>query len=325
MFITSLPASAESLRDRCSRASCWPAAAIGVLSVFTSTAAISNARADEDDDDAAPAVAERTFVLSEQQFDQMMFGGQQVQVDNLGRAVAVAVEQGATNARKRMDSALATEIELVDRTCSLTDAQKKKLRLAGRGDIHQFFSRVSELRPKLTSAPLNQQEYVKLMAELQPLRMTPQSTTFSESSLFHKTLRRVLTDEQRIRYRAFEREQQVKMVESVLMNWDRAANGVKLSADNRRKFVDVLVEHGHLPPARCPYIHYIVLLEAGRLEEQLKPLLTEENWGKLQTQITQARSVEPQLRRMGHLPRLADDDDEDDAPAAIRNDEQLRP
>ena len=47
---------------------CWPAAAILVLSVFINTAAISEARAD-DDDDAAPAVAERKFVLSEQQFD----------------------------------------------------------------------------------------------------------------------------------------------------------------------------------------------------------------------------------------------------------------
>jgi len=83
-FITSPPGNAESQRDRRSRASCWPAAAILVLSVFINTAAISEARAD-DDDDAAPAVAERKFVLSEQQFDQMMFGGQLVQVDNAGR------------------------------------------------------------------------------------------------------------------------------------------------------------------------------------------------------------------------------------------------
>src|SRR5262245_38756941 len=36
--------------------------------------------------------------------------------------------------RKRLDAMLATRIQIVDRACSLSDEQQKKLQLAGHGD-----------------------------------------------------------------------------------------------------------------------------------------------------------------------------------------------
>ena len=45
----------------------------------------------------------------------------------------------ALTARARLKESLELYTEDVDRACGLSDAQKQKLRLAGRGDIERFF------------------------------------------------------------------------------------------------------------------------------------------------------------------------------------------
>lgn len=275
--------------------------------------------ADEDDEEAVIAPAARQFVLTEQQFDQMVFGSQLaaqrvqvVQQANGGQVMQVVqgnVAQSLVDFRKRMEALAATEIDVVDRRVSLTDVQKRKLKLAARGDIEQYISRVNELRPKLTAKPLDQLQYVELMRELQPLRMVQQSGIVGDTSLFRKTLRHCLTDEQCVRWQSLERERRRTAVESALLTWQRMPNGFMLTDESRRQFVEVIVEHGDLPETRNSYIHYVVLVEAGKLEDRLKPLVSEEVWDKLQKQITQARQIEASLRKSGQWPARAKDDD----------------
>ncbi len=309
MFCTTQTESVSAPCGRRFQGLCWRASVIVAMSLLVGSSALSLGHANDDEEVAA----ERPVVLSKQQFDQMVFGAssaQRIVVENGVQRVVVPIPNTEADARKRMDSAMQAEMQAIHAKCSLTEAQKKKLQLAGRGDIHHFFSRVSELRPKLTSKPLSQQQYVELTRELQSLRMATQLGTFGEGSLFQKTLRRALTDEQHARYRVLERERQVRMVESVVLNWDRMPNGIKLLAESRRKLVDVLVDHGHLPQTRSPYIHYIVLSEVRRLEDRLKPLLTEENWETLETQAAQAKQVEATLRSSGQWPVAPEDDEE---------------
>jgi hypothetical protein len=54
----------------------------------------------------------------------------------------------ASMARRRAESRLATQILDLDRACKLTDAQKTKLQLAGRGDIKRFFDCFEEFKRK---------------------------------------------------------------------------------------------------------------------------------------------------------------------------------
>ena len=289
---------------------------------------------EEDDDDAAPVVGQRSFMITEQQFDQMVFGGQQVvqkavvvprarvvrQVNGVqviefveAREVVqnMVVQSSIADFRKRMEANANVEIETVARHVLLTEAQKKKLKLAARGDVEQFITRAAELRPKLTSKPLDQPQYVALMRELQPLRMTQQYGVIGENSLYRKTLRHILTDEQRVRWQALERERQKTVIESAILTWERTANGVKIPVASRQKFVEVLVEYGDLPETRHSYINYVVLVEVGKLEDRLKPILHEDVWEKLRTQITQAKQIEATLRRSGQWPVRAADDDEE--------------
>ena len=70
------------------------------------------------------------FVLSDELFDQWAFGGRMT-----GNTI-----------RNKLDSLLTMQIEEIDRSCTLTEAQKNKLRLAGRGDMKRFLDRVEEKR-----------------------------------------------------------------------------------------------------------------------------------------------------------------------------------
>ncbi len=301
---------------------CWMVFAS--LSWLFITGSVVMGRDESDEEEAAPVVGERQFVISEQQFDQMVFGGQQmvqravvVPRANGVQAVEVVqnriVQSSLADFRKRMEAIAVAEIDVIDRRVPLTDAQKKKLKLAARGDVEQHVARAVELRPKLTTKPMNQQQYVELMRELQPLRMVQQTGIIGENSLFRKTLRHSLTDEQRVRWQALERERQRTVVESAILTWERTTNGVKIPVASRQKFVDVLVEYGELPETRNSYINYVVLVEAGKLEDRLKPILHEDVWETLQKQITQAKQVEAALRRSGQWPVRAADDDEPDS------------
>jgi hypothetical protein len=273
---------------------------------------------DAEEDEAEPVAAERQVVLSEQQFDQMVFGASsahRIIVENGVQRVAVPIPNTEESARKRMESALQAEMQAIHDKCSLTETQKKKLLLAGRGDIADFCSRVSELRTKCTAKAMSPQQYNEVIQELKPLRYVPQYGALSQSSLFRKTLRHLLNDEQLVRYRSLERERRVTLVEGALQNWDRTPNGVKLAAERRKQFITLLADHGQFPQGYSPYAQYIVLLEAARLEERLKPLFDDEQWRAFQTQLVVARRVEPTLRRMGQWPISPPSDDDGETPS----------
>src|SRR5690349_5070920 len=88
--------------------------------LFLALAAGVGAHAQEVDDDEPEVVqpARPGFILNEPQFAQWAFGA-----------------QDTSAVRSRLESFLTIKIEAVDRACGLTEAQKIKLKLAGRGDI----------------------------------------------------------------------------------------------------------------------------------------------------------------------------------------------
>lgn len=285
---------------RCSRMFFGPAVVLFWLNLAVGSAA---AACDDDEDEApAPAAAQQQIVISNQQFDQMMFAGRQTVVMANGvQQISVTGQPTATAYRERMSASAAAEIEAVDRRVSLNDAQKKKLKLAAKGDIAQFISRVDELRPKLTSKPLSQQEYVEILRELNPLRMSQQYGIISENSLFRKTLRRTLTDEQRVLWQALERERQKTIIEAALIQWNahQAVVGVKLTGESQQKLTELILDHGRMPLSVGPYGQYIVVLEANLLRDRVKPLLSVEEWDRFDWKVGQAKRFVPTLESYG--------------------------
>ena len=149
------------------------------------------------------------------------------------------------------------------------------------------------------------------MQRLQPLQMSGQFGSIGENSLFRKTLRRTLTDEQRVRYQAHERERRAAIIETALLNMERVANGLKLTGETRRQFVELVLENGRVPQNVGGYGQYIVLLEANQLRKRVKPLLTEAEWEKFEWQVGQAKRFVPTLESNGlWTARRINDDDE---------------
>jgi hypothetical protein len=138
-------------------------------------------QAQEDDDPDQEAPPQPMIMVPRKVFDQLVFGS-------------------AGNDASRLawlDTRLKTRIELADRESRLTDSQKEKLRLAGRGDIKRFLDRVAKECGEPGGSDMvgmSREEYVKFRNELQALRDTYHAGPFYGDSLFSKALRTIRAD-----------------------------------------------------------------------------------------------------------------------------------
>ena len=79
-------------------------------------------------------------------------GVQPVWTDEMFDQWVFQQSRNVAEARRRLDCMLALRIEEVDRAAQLTDAQKQKLRLAGKGDMKRFFARYETVKKKFQLA-----------------------------------------------------------------------------------------------------------------------------------------------------------------------------
>jgi hypothetical protein len=93
---------------------------------------------------------------------------------------------------------------VVDQVCRLTEAQKQKLCLAGRGDVRSFFDHLDELATQYQLARNDVEKVKRLTQEAQSLSRHLASRVFGDSSKFAKVLKALLTVEQMARYQPFE-------------------------------------------------------------------------------------------------------------------------
>jgi hypothetical protein len=231
----------------------------------------------------------RMAVLNDNIIDQWLFNG----VNNVNNS-----------SRSRFESLLKLQVADVGRTCGASEAQQKKLELAGRGDIKRFFDSIEEVKRKHT--PLKNDAVVinQVNQEIQPLRLSVSSGPFGESSLFAKTLRKILTEEQAARYAAEVRERKLfrhrAKIDLLIKQIDHALG---LSAAQRERFSELLVEQTR--PARIagPYDTQVLMLQVAKLpESQLKPILDDAQRRTLSQILDQVKLMEVFLDRNGYVP-----------------------
>lgn len=169
------------MTSRCPAIRQWREFSMAVLALagmlLSGTVALAQ---DDDDDPPAEALLARgqvqNFEMPENQFDQWVF-------QNFPTAAA---------ARKKLDQMLELQMDDVDRACQLSEVQKKKLQLAGRGDMMQFFEQVEVVRKKFLLVRKDQQKFNEIWQDISPLQMKFQAGLFSDDSFYHKTLRNML-------------------------------------------------------------------------------------------------------------------------------------
>jgi hypothetical protein len=125
--------------------------------------------------------------------------------------------------RRTLESLLTLQVESAARTCGLSDIQKKKLELAGHGDVKRLARGVEELKEKFREVGQDQKKFNEIAQEVSLLQTKMNSEVFGESSLYRKTLNETLDRDQAARYeqadlerRRFRYEAKIEMFMSSL-------------------------------------------------------------------------------------------------------------
>lgn len=208
----------------------------------------------------------------------------------------------AQMARQRLDSHLTVHLDEVQRACQLTEAQKSKLRLAGRGDIKHFFDRYETVRrtfkPINQNAPDFQEVWQKFWQSISPLQVSLQGGLFEADSLFEKSLPSTLTPEQKARFDALLNErrqfQYQNAIDNVVHSLDQVA---RLTQAQRLRLTEFLVKETKPPSRFGPNDNYYLLWQLGRLPEaKLHGLFDDVQRKAIEPQLTQAQGVAASLR-----------------------------
>lgn len=257
-----------------------------VLSMIVGMGTVTQADDDDDPPDEVAAQAAR-FEMPENQFESWMF----------------QTLPNASAARAKLEKLLALHTQDVDRACQLSEAQQKKLQLAGRGDIKRFFERVDVVRRKFLLVRKDQNKVNEIWQDIQPLQLIFLSGLHGSDSFFRKTLRNILDDRQFEDYSRLARERQlfqyrakVELVVSVL------EGGLPLRDEQRQRFITLVVEHTKPPLRYGQQDYYIVMWNISKIPEAtLKPLFDEAEWKALNRQFAQVRGMEQWLKQNGAI------------------------
>ncbi len=245
---------------------------------------------------AGPVIARKN---NEMQLDSFVFG-------NLGAGSA-----GAT--RSQFESQLTLHIEELARSVELLPPQKKKLLLAGRGDMKRYFDRIEEVRQKYLSDPNFQfnTQVQQIWRDLQPLQTSYNSGLFGEGSLFAKTMRVMLTPDQARKVEEVERERML------FHYWSRVDLGLELlscevgfTEDQYARLIELLRAETR-PPRKMArqFDVYVVVYQLGHIpEKKIRPIFEDYQWPLMARALQQGRALEPLLRQQGFEP------DEPEAP-----------
>ena len=211
--------------------------------------------------------------------------------------------------REHFEKVLDEQILALDAGYSLTDTQKRKLSLAGRGDIRQYGERLEDLSmPRGEIREGDRQVMAALEKQMHELAVfQSQSDPFGDESLFQKTMRGILTPGQLADAAYLTSACQVA---AHIASWDELTKGIKLTPEIRHKLA-WLVATKSTPPrghSRDPY--YVVLLQLAYLKDEVRPLFSKAEWPAIERELEQARGLEPYLRKIGVWPVRGPADDD---------------
>ena len=255
--------------------------------------------AQDDEEDEAPAKAavgfpqvQANFGIADANFDAWVYSGRVV-----------------GDAHDWFSARLALRMEEIDRACRLTDAQRSKLRLAGKGDMKRFFDIYDEKRRKFQTLKNDQNRVNEIFQEIRPLQEIMASGAFGRGSIFDKTIHATLTPEQAASYDESTRGRRAARYRARIDLAVEMIDGyVGLSADQRRRVADVLAAGTRIPAKSGQYEFYLVMFQAAQMpEEKLRPIFDEAQWKVMTQLLRQAKGYESFLKASGLLDPPAED------------------
>jgi hypothetical protein len=137
----------------------------------------------DEDDDHPPARLVQPFnvnaaMLERDNFDRWLFADERSDVERW----------------RHLDEILRDKVEAAAREHRLTDPERAKLRVAGKGDIKRFFDQVEDRRSAFESERKSFRTGHAALRRLERFSQIYQEGPFGEGSLFAKTLQRITDD-----------------------------------------------------------------------------------------------------------------------------------
>jgi hypothetical protein len=280
----------------------WLLLAVAALFVVVPAAA---ARTDDDDDkNEVKAPARVQPGVREAEFESRVFQN---------------YNHGLPSGRKRLEIALAICIDDINRTCKLSETQKKKIELAGRGDINQFYVLYDKVRSKYLEARDDNQKMNALWNEISPLQLMVQRGIFDEDSLLFRSLHSALTHEQWADFDAVARERRSFRHRTQI---EQVVAALELNAplgNAQRREVIAALQKLIRPPRKSAYA--VVMYQISRLpDDKLKPLFDDVQWKAVRGQLNQYVRLKDWLKQSGQLSEEDDDDETNNSKPAAGKD-----
>lgn len=170
------------------------------------------------------------------------------------------LQKGNSAVRDRMVATLSLSIDSIDRACRLTEEQRARLMLAGRGDIKRFMDDVDE-RKRFFDALKNDQSRINEISQgLQPLRKKFEDGIFGPGSLLRKSIKISLNSSQVHDYEVWVDQSKSfayrARAEYAVLLLDQS---IGLTAHQRTKFIELIMAETK-PPRRS---------QNGTIDQQL--------------------------------------------------------
>jgi hypothetical protein len=217
-------------------------------------------------------------------------------------------------AHARWEARLSAEIDRIEQVCRLTEDQKRKLQLAGRGDIKRSFDRVEDARRRLRIARKDPKQSEAIQAEVNALSGRFEEGLFRDGSMFAKTLAKVLNADQttayRVERRARRRFRHRARVDLVIEVFDAVAG---CTDAQRERLAKLLQERTRLPIKSDDDFTVLLAQAAGLPDTELRPIFQESQWRAVSRLLKQ---LEPQLK--DELKKAALEPDDAADPIAAR-------
>lgn len=216
----------------------------------------------------------------------------------------------AATARTRLKEGLELYTEDIDQACGLSEVQKQKLRLAGRGDIDRFFRTFEKVKQKFQVIRNDQQKVNQIFQEVTPLQSQLMTGLFTRDSLLQKCLVNTINREQFLKYvkvdkerRRFHHEAKIGVVVTLLNQ------SVPITSEQRRRLVDLLRRETRPPRKSSQYDYYAMMHQISKIDEaKLTLILDDIQWQVFSKQLGQMRGMEQWLKQNGIL---FDDEEEE--------------
>jgi hypothetical protein len=182
--------------------------------------------------------------------------------------------------QNRLDRDLTKQVNWAEREFELTEAQKTKLILAGRGDIKRVLDRRLAIDARIRSARDDSAEMVNCEREAMDLQGDLERGIFRRESLFAKTMATTVTAKQRADARKHETERHLAGYRMAVADAAlRLTPALGLSDEQARHLKKLLTEEIDPPQESGESDHAYIMFHFAQLPDaKVKPIFNDSQW-----------------------------------------------